>query len=413
MDWKIEKNAKEERIRQEIDKKEAEMQQKRREDIIQRANHILFERNEKVKFLRSQQLYSDVIEEREQQMKEKKESDEKQILEEKKWHEECMRKILEEEKREKKKILIEKEKAKEIREMLKKQKEETETMKNQILEQQKLEYAQLLEKIAFDDMKTEQNAFLEKLERKKRNKEHMNKMKEDAKTDYEEKIRLEKLDAAQRDEIIFQKERTSHARAMLEKKHIKARQADTQGKIAEAYKELEKRSKKEIEIFLRDQKRADDNLKAALEKKIRERERQQLIIHESRQMQIKMRQDEKLFLKEEAELMAKQLKKQNIEEQEREALKQNNKQEKNYEVRNFLEKQCAENAEKKQIERREELSHSQKIKETLTLEDDQFKKLALREIESFRIHGKKSKNIAMLERAMNVKDVTLLPGIQS
>ena len=57
--------------RQEVDRKEATLQKKKRMAAIERANMLLYEQTDKMKNLRSQQLYADVIRDRDHQVAEK------------------------------------------------------------------------------------------------------------------------------------------------------------------------------------------------------------------------------------------------------------------------------------------------------------------------------------------------------
>ena len=410
LDWKMERDAKEEKIRQEIDKKEAEMQQLNRNQTIERAKQILLERNEKVKFLRSQQLYSDVIEGREIQRIEKEERERKQLEDEVNWHRETMLKLQMEDKKENEKMIRNKQKAKEICEDLRKQKEEVEWIKKMKIAKQKEEDAQLLQQIAFDDMKAAQKAFLDKLERKKKTKEFIKKMHQDTKKKNDDMIYKEKLEAEEREHIIIQRDKLMQARTELEKKNYTIKK-ETQTMV-EACHELEKRSAREIELFLRDQKRANENIKIAQQKKLKEKELQMKSIQESRKEQIKLKAKKEAATKEEELLSALQLVEETKRQNEDEKRKIDEQKRKNITVRKFLDEQIAEKERKKAQERADELSQAKNMKVAFTLEDDKFKELALREIESFRSQGKKPKNIAMLERAKNMKDVTLLPGVE-
>ena len=69
--WKEEKLAKEEEDRVRIDREEHEMQRSQRIDAIKRANYILYEQTDKMKGLRSAQMYTDVLEDRKEQLTEK------------------------------------------------------------------------------------------------------------------------------------------------------------------------------------------------------------------------------------------------------------------------------------------------------------------------------------------------------
>ena len=63
---------KEELDRQRVDREEAELQKRLRIEAIKRANTILYEQTDKMKNLRSQQMYSDVVADRLEQAEEKK-----------------------------------------------------------------------------------------------------------------------------------------------------------------------------------------------------------------------------------------------------------------------------------------------------------------------------------------------------
>lgn len=67
-----EKEEIEEKKRQEIDREEAELRRKTRLDSIERANNLLYEQTDKMKYLRSQELLSDVVYSRQFQLDEKK-----------------------------------------------------------------------------------------------------------------------------------------------------------------------------------------------------------------------------------------------------------------------------------------------------------------------------------------------------
>ena len=62
LQWKREVQEREEAKRKEIDKEEEVIKSEFRAAIIQRAKDLQYEEKEKVKFLRSQQLYTNVVE---------------------------------------------------------------------------------------------------------------------------------------------------------------------------------------------------------------------------------------------------------------------------------------------------------------------------------------------------------------
>ena len=69
--WKQERLAEEEAARKKIDAEEAELFHKARRAALDRAKTIVYEQQDKVKNLRSQQMYSDVLYDREEQIREK------------------------------------------------------------------------------------------------------------------------------------------------------------------------------------------------------------------------------------------------------------------------------------------------------------------------------------------------------
>ena len=91
---------KEEAERRRIDQIEADLQRKKRVDAIKRANQLMYEQTDKMKFLRGQQLYTDVIADREDQVAQKKKKEEDLKVEEQKWHDDMMKRLKESERRE-------------------------------------------------------------------------------------------------------------------------------------------------------------------------------------------------------------------------------------------------------------------------------------------------------------------------
>lgn len=101
----------EERKRQEIDKMEAEVRRQQRLDCIERANSMLYEQTDKMKLLRSQQLYADVLVTRKEQMEHKKKVKEDEKIEAAKYHKFIVEKVsqleaIEQEKIDKRKAMV-------------------------------------------------------------------------------------------------------------------------------------------------------------------------------------------------------------------------------------------------------------------------------------------------------------------
>ena len=224
LEWKIERDLREEEHRQPVDKREADMQQQYRELTIKRADHLLFKRNERVQYLWSQQMYSSIVEEREGQMEEKRIRGTRRIQEEELWHRDTMLQMektteKEEEEQEQKKC-----RAKEIAKILKVQKREVETFRKQAKQRQRQDGAQLLQQIAFEDMQDAQKEFLDKLERKKKQRESVEKMERDAKHALHVQTKQEKMETEQRRGINDERDQMASSRIALGKRHFDEKQ---------------------------------------------------------------------------------------------------------------------------------------------------------------------------------------------
>ena len=84
--WKSKKLEEEEEQRKALDREEAESRAQKRTATLRRAEDLLYEQNDKVKAFRSQQLYVDVIADREKQILERREIEKAARKEEEKWH---------------------------------------------------------------------------------------------------------------------------------------------------------------------------------------------------------------------------------------------------------------------------------------------------------------------------------------
>ena len=90
---KQEREEKKELQMREIDRQEAEFRRSERLEAIQKANELLYEQTDKMKFLRTQQHYADVIIDRRKQMEEHLESKRKEQVREAEAHAETMRQV--------------------------------------------------------------------------------------------------------------------------------------------------------------------------------------------------------------------------------------------------------------------------------------------------------------------------------
>jgi hypothetical protein len=102
--WLKDKADKEELQRQEIDRHEAELRRIQRLEAIHKANDLLFEQTDKVKMMRSQQLYADVVYTRQQQADYKNQQKAKAKELESEFHQNVLRQVAEAEAIEQRKL---------------------------------------------------------------------------------------------------------------------------------------------------------------------------------------------------------------------------------------------------------------------------------------------------------------------
>lgn len=109
-----EKEEEEERKRRELDVEEAELRRKTRKEAIDRANAIIYEQTDKMKYLRSQELLSDVLYERTFQIDEKEKLKGLEKQQNAKHHEEILRQVRAAEEKEREKLAAQERKMKEV-----------------------------------------------------------------------------------------------------------------------------------------------------------------------------------------------------------------------------------------------------------------------------------------------------------
>jgi hypothetical protein len=191
--WLKDRAEQEELKRQEIDRQEAELRRTLRLESIKKANDLLYEQTDKMKLLRSQELYANVIHTRFQQIDRKKQVKEHEKIDEKKYHEETMRRVREGEEQEKKKI-----------------------------EEQK----RVIEDVKVSRYQQREEARLRREEELRKNREEGLKMKKDAQERLEEDLRdferKQKLAAETNIRMIKANEELKHVRLELKEKEKSA-----------------------------------------------------------------------------------------------------------------------------------------------------------------------------------------------
>ena len=360
LEWKENRAREEEERRQIIDEKEAELQGKIRKDVIDRAQRLLFEENAEVRHLRSQQLYTDVIEERAKQIRTKKEVKLRAKEEEREWHEETMKHVKLAEEREKQEIEKRKLKSKELALDLQKQRQ----IAKEVAEERKKEgeaESRRLRKMALEDLVEEQKKSLARKEMIKRANENNVKLVKNMKLRYEENRLVEAEVARKLERETDEMNRLALGRERLEQRMFDERQKARDKLTEKASQDIAIRSAREVELFVLEQQK-QVNATAAKDKHEKLlREKKQREIDQSRQEQLRQAEIRKEQERKEAEIFMKHL--QHINEK---LLKEEQQKERkvclqNKELRRFHEQQIVDNQKRKQTQKQKELNEHKHV----------------------------------------------------
>jgi len=290
----------EEKRRQDIDKQEAEERRIRRLESIQRANEMLYEQTDKMKLLRSQQLYADILVTRREQVEHKKVVKDHEKIEAAKYHHFIVDKVAELEGIEQEKI----NKRKAMVKIVAKSREE------QLAEVHAQRAAEKAEAIAIGVAMKKQSQ--ERVEEEIRLAEE--KIKAAAANNAEMVVANEKLKSVRKDikekEEIAMKEREGEveiieirakARKAIEIRRFEKAQEQKQKLIDAATKQLLMKTNTEEKLLnkqIAEQRLKEDNAIAAKEAKLK---KQKDDIDESRRWQLEARQrerDEEMMMEE-------------------------------------------------------------------------------------------------------------------
>lgn len=338
------------------------MKIKTRNEVIQRAKDLKYEQKGKARFLRSQQLYTDVIATREQQIIEKAQNEAKLVEEETQWHQQTMQRVNETEKREKMDSLVQKQKARKIGELTSKQNLEKETTMKREIKQQNKEEVVAIRRIAHDDIKEEERQFLDKLTAKRKTREEMDRLSDDIKKASEARLQKEMEEAMKREEIIAEKTLLVNERAQLERHHFELRQAARKIESGQVAKELSARVAKSAELFIKEKKKQEAKAMERQEREVRERKHMEARIHQSRQEQIQLKEARKVEETKESIMHTELCKAMNLKEQRKEREEEHVRRQKDIDIRKFQEKQICKRHEQRTMERAMKLEGEKEVR---------------------------------------------------
>lgn len=382
-----EKAAEEELKRVEIDREEAEIRRKTRIESIERADTLMYEQTDKMKFLRSQQHYSDAIYTRGFQIKEKQERALKEKEADALHHQEILRQIDAAERLEREKEDELKKKIKEVSISRKEQLDEVRAAREQAKKEQ-IEIGIALKEDAIARLEEER---LERIDRDRRNRESNEAM---LKSNAQLKEIRDELQAAEEEAIRRREDEVEvidnrkKVRKALEVRKFEKAQVTRQKMIEAATKALATQNDKAQTIM---EKQASEQ-RAKEDKHFADKELKRLTewnnIKESRAAQVQRRKEEKLKETAADEAILKATLQDALVKAEVEIAKERKAREvtianKREAYQTGIE---VERARKEAIQREKE--HDMLFKDQIQKEDDKFTRVCKKEIERYAADGK-------------------------
>ena len=376
---------------------------------IKRANTILYEQTDKMKNLRSQQMYCDVLADRAEQAEEKRLMKTWEQERERAHHEAMLSQITESEAREKAETEARAAKNREIAEMQQLQLGEYRQLYVRRLQQEK-EEGELLLKKAEEDVLEDHERAAERSLKARMQCEEMTLANSHLKGLRSELQQAEAREEAKRKEDLRKQEALNNARMTLEKNRFETRQAIRQRMIDRACEDLA-RIKNTEEVRLEKQMQEKREQEDALEALRAERAaRQAAAIDRSRQMQLQLKAEKRRAEREQTAAMVTHWKAKNEAIEKEEAEETGARRLKNLEIRATQEAQMHEVRARKAGEKAARLAADEQTLAVMLEDDERFKAVAADELAKAVAEGKRTH---MIERALNAKDVTLLAATGS
>lgn len=394
--WKTRKEEADEERRQALDREEANLRAQKRRETIEKANELIYERNDKVKALRSQQLYVDVIACRDRQIVEKQAAEKLAHEEKDRWHESTMAEIQQAEQEEAQRAEERRQRAIGIGNDLRQQRRLAQEEKVKRLQRKKEEEQALIERIQREDRLAEEKAAEEHRLLRMKAKVEIAQIALDAKENRARRLEEEKEDAKVRAKQREAMVDLANKRSELEKKHFEERQRVKRMLSDTASKVLEERATRELEIFLKGQREHQAKEDERQEEEARAHANMLQSIEQSRKEQLLRIREEK---QEEARInanLAAYSRKMAEQALEAERAGELERRRRNVEIRHIQEKQIEEDRVSRARANKERLASERNDIAQLAKEDELFRQFAAKEIERFKNAGK---NTALLERS--------------
>jgi hypothetical protein len=377
----------EEQKRQEVDREEAELRRKTRLDAIERANTMIYEQTDRMKYLRSQELLSDVVHTRGYQLVEKDQRAKSEQSAERKHHEDTIRQVQQGEEEERKKRELQKKKLSEVSISRKMQLDEVASRRNaQLEEERRIGEAMKLE--AQLQLERDNQARKEKQRHIAESNLNMAKANAQLKQMRDEYQALEEEENRRRDEEVEVIDNRKKVRKALEKRKFDKAQVTRQQIIDAATKALTDQSSKETAILEKqatELRQKEDNALAAKESR---REQEWNAIVKSRADQIQHRRDAAAQEKQENEVLIKEWMDQAAKGIEKEKTKLVRQRQETISVKNDLYTVAQLKARQKIEAQLIEAEREKVLRADEQADDEKFRDICLKEISRYKADGK-------------------------
>jgi len=402
--WKIEKQAREEAERLLLDKEEDELQRKARELQIKRANALLYEQTDKMKNLRSQMLYCDVIEEQKLQVQEKERKRAMERKMEEHWFKLQEQQLDEYDQREEKELM---ERVRKVATTAKMQQDQLEVNKQlyiKSLQNEKAEGERLRQK-AEEDFRDEQEKELAVRRKARLAVEQLRLENEKLKKIKQQQLIKEQQEEEKRQADADAKEFMQHRRKAQEKKRFDEAQAIKKKLIDKASNNLLAMAENEERILGKQAADVKEKEDRELAMKDERRRKQQAAIERSRKMQLRAKElkreaEQKQTNEIRAHLKLRQGQMEQEEKDEIASIKM-----KNLKLRNDLETEIDRKQVRKLKSREAQLEEDRQNLGLMGEEDDKFRDYAMNELNAVAGEGF---NTVPLQKAVAAKDITTL-----
>jgi hypothetical protein len=382
-----EKAGEEELKRVEIDREEAEIRRKTRIESIERADKLVYEQTDKMKFLRSQQLYSDAIYTRGFQVQEKKERALKEKEADLVHHKDILRQVEAAERIEREKEEVLEKKIKEVAISRQEQLDEVRQAREQARKEQ-IEIGISLKSDAIARLEEEK---IQRIERERRNRESneaMTKSNAALKEIRDELQAAEEEAMRRREDEVGVIENRKKVRKALEVRKFEKAQVTRQKMIDAATKALASQSNKEQ--FIMDKQAGEQRAKedkAILDKETKRTTEWNNIV-ESRAAQVQRRKDEKIATAIADEKVLKATLQDSLIKAEVEVAKERKAREATIANKRETYQTAIEIEKARKEQRKIENEHDMKFKNQIQKEDDKFTRVCKKEIERYAADGK-------------------------